>query len=136
MIGRLFALLMGVAFGGGLWLSGMLNPNKVLNFLDLLGTWDPSLLFVMGGGIPVAAIGYWSMQKRSVPVIFRDIQVPFRGAVDRPLVIGSLLFGVGWGIAGLCPGPALASLLIAPGTIVVFIVAMAAGSLAYSRLHG
>jgi uncharacterized protein len=71
-----------------------------------------------------------------VPVIFRDIQVPLRAAIDRNLVLGALIFGVGWGIGGLCPGPALASILIAPTTIGLFIVAMAAGSLAYSRWHG
>jgi len=135
-MGRFLALLMGATFGGGLWLSGMLNPAKIMNFLDLAGTFDPSLIFVMGGGIPVAAAGYWYMQRRTVPVIFRDIQVPLRAAIDRNLVLGALIFGVGWGIGGLCPGPALASIVIAPTTIGLFIVAMAAGSLAYSRWHG
>lgn len=135
-MGRVLALLMGAAFGGGLWLSGMLNPAKILNFLDLAGTFDPSLMFVMGGGIPVAALGYWYLQRRAVPVIFRDIQVPLAAAVDRQLVLGALIFGVGWGVGGLCPGPALAAILIAPTSIGLFVIAMAAGSLAYQRLHG
>lgn len=129
------ALVLGGIFGGGLYYAGMTNPQKILNFLDLAGTWDPSLAFVMGGGIPVAAIGYYLLTKRQSPVLFADIQVPKFGEVDKPLVIGSGIFGIGWGIAGMCPGPAFAALLLEPQAIVGYLLALVLGSLAYERLH-
>ena len=108
---------------------------KIVNFLDVAGTWDPSLIFVMGGGIPVAAIGFFILKKREKPLIFDEIQVPTHGVIDRPLVIGSVLFGVGWGVSGLCPGPAFASVLLEPAIIIPYLMALVLGSLAYDRIQ-
>ncbi len=132
---QMIAFLIGAVFGGGLYLAGMTNPSKIVNFLDIAGTWDPSLIFVMGGGIPVAAIGFFILKKREKPLIFDEIQVPTHGVIDRPLVIGSVLFGVGWGVSGLCPGPAFASVLLEPAIIIPYLVALVLGSLAYERFH-
>ena len=132
---QMVALLIGAVFGGGLYLAGMTNPSKIVNFLDVAGTWDPSLIFVMGGGIPVAAIGFFILKKREKPLIFEEIQVPTHGVIDRPLVIGSVLFGVGWGISGLCPGPAFASVLLEPAIIIPYLMALVLGSLAYDRIQ-
>ena len=133
---RWVALLLGALFGAGLYISGMTNPQKIINFLDVAGHWDLSLMFVMGGGIPVAAMGYVLLTRRGKPVLFEDSQIPGPGLIDRPLVIGSAIFGVGWGIAGLCPGPAFASILLEPMVILPYLVALFVGSLAYERLHG
>jgi len=132
---QMVALLIGAVFGGGLYLAGMTNPSKIVNFLDIAGTWDPSLIFVMGGGIPVAAIGFLILKKREKPLIFDEIQVPTHGVIDRPLVIGSVLFGVGWGVSGLCPGPAFASVLLEPAIIIPYLTALVLGSLAYDRIQ-
>lgn len=132
---QMVALLIGAVFGGGLYLAGMTNPSKIVNFLDVAGTWDPSLIFVMGGGIPVAAIGFFILKKREKPLIFDEIQVPTHGVIDRPLVIGSVLFGVGWGVSGLCPGPAFASVLLEPAIIIPYLMALILGSLAYDRIQ-
>ena len=132
---QMVALLIGAVFGGGLYLAGMTNPSKIVNFLDIAGTWDPSLIFVMGGGIPVAAIGFFILKKREKPLIFDEIQVPTHGVIDRPLVIGSVLFGVGWGVSGLCPGPAFASVLVEPAIIIPYLMALVLGSLAYDRIQ-
>ena len=132
---QMVALLIGAVFGGGLYLAGMTNPSKIVNFLDIAGTWDPSLIFVMGGGIPVAAIGFFILKKREKPLIFDEIQVPTHGVIDRPLVIGSVVFGVGWGVSGLCPGPAFASVLLEPAIIIPYLMALVLGSLAYDRIQ-
>ena len=132
---QMVALLIGAVFGGGLYLAGMTNPSKIVNFLDIAGTWDPSLIFVMGGGIPVAAIGFFILKKREKPLIFDESQVPTHGVIDRPLVIGSVLFGVGWGVTGLCPGPAFASVLLEPAIIIPYLMALVLGSLAYDRIQ-
>ena len=132
---QMVALLIGAVFGGGVYLAGMTNPSKIVNFLDIAGTWDPSLIFVMGGGIPVAAIGFFILKKREKPLIFEETQVPTHGVIDRPLVIGSVLFGVGWGVSGLCPGPAFASVLLEPAIIIPYLMALILGSLAYDRIQ-
>lgn len=137
-MGVVGALAAGVIFGLGLILSGMVDPVKVQNFLDLAGTWDPSLAFVMAGAIAVAAPGFWLVRRRSAPLADAAFHVPPADApIDRKLVIGSAVFGVGWGIAGFCPGPALVSLpLAAPGTIAfaaAMIAAIAAGALLQQR---
>lgn len=121
------ALVCGLIFGLGLLLSGMANPAKVLNFLDLFGTWDPSLAFVMGGAIAVTLPGYALIRRRSTPFFADLLRWPERTDIDAPLLGGGALFGVGWGLGGFCPGPALAALpLAAPGTL-VFVAAMFAG---------
>ena len=91
---QMVALLIGAVFSGGLYLAGMTNPSKILNFLDIAGTWDPSLMFVMGGGIPVAAISFFILKKCEKPLIFDEIQVPTHGVIDQPLVIGSVLLAL------------------------------------------
>ena len=132
---QMVALLIGAVFGGGLYLAGMTNPSKIVNFLDIAGIWDPSLIFVMGGGIPVAAIGFFILKKREKPLIFDEIQVPTHGEIDQPLMIGSILFGIGWGVSGLCPGPAFASVLLEPAIIIPYLIALVLGSLAYDRIQ-
>jgi len=110
----------GVLFGIGLWLSGMANPRKVLDFLDVTGSWDPSLLLVMGGAVAVTLIGFRPLKAR--------INVD-RTAIDAPLVAGAALFGAGWGIAGYCPGPALTALTNLTAEVVVFVAAMVVGGI-------
>jgi uncharacterized membrane protein YedE/YeeE len=132
---QIIALVLGSLFGGGLYLAGMTNPSKIINFLDIAGTWDPSLIFVMGGGIPFAAIGFLMLKRRKKPVVFDDIQIPTYGVIDKPLIIGSAIFGIGWGISGLCPGPAFASVLMEPAVIIPYLIALILGSLAYDRFH-
>ena len=106
------ALVIGAIFGTGLAIAGMLNPSKVVGFLNIFGDWDPSLAFVMGGGVLVNAIGYRFVMKRKAPIQCGAFSMPTSTNIDKPLVIGSVIFGVGWGLAGLCPGPVVASLLL------------------------
>ena len=122
-----FALLAGAVFGIGLILSGMADPAKVLGFLDLAGTWDPSLAFVMGGAILVGAVAFTFARKRTVSLLGLQMRMPTATHVDRRLVGGGLLFGIGWGIAGFCPGPALVALGMGEQKAVVFVAAMLAG---------
>jgi uncharacterized membrane protein YedE/YeeE len=122
-----FALLSGAVFGIGLLLSGMADPAKVLGFLDLAGAWDPSLAFVMGGAILVGAIAFTFARKRTVSLLGLEMRMPTSSKLDRRLVGGSLLFGVGWGIAGFCPGPALVALGMGEEKALVFVGAMLAG---------
>ncbi|TSJ62156.1 YeeE/YedE family protein [Starkeya sp. 3C] len=118
---------LGLLFGVGLIVSGMGNPAKVLNFLDLFGTFDPSLAFVMGGAVVVAFIGYRLVLARPAPLLAERFQVPTRTDIDARLILGPALFGIGWGLGGFCPGPAFTALgLGAPGTL-VFVPAMLAG---------
>jgi uncharacterized protein len=106
-IGLLSQYLIGVLFGLGLLVSGMSNPEKILAFLDLGGAWDPSLIFVMGGAVLVGLVAFYLAKKRTQSFFGDALQIPTRWDIDQRLVIGSLLFGLGWGIAGFCPGPAL-----------------------------
>ena len=123
----LFGFLSGLVFGLGLVISGMANPAKVINFLDLAGSWDPSLAFVMGGATLTAFIGYRLAWRQPKPVLTEKFEIPSSTAIDRPLIAGAAIFGIGWGIGGFCPGPALTSLpLLAPGTL-AFVPAMLLG---------
>ncbi len=118
---------LGLVFGLGLIVSGMIDPAKVQNFLDIAGTWDPSLAFVMAGAIGVTSIGYAFVRRLGAPLLEPAFQFPKATEIDARLVAGSLLFGIGWGLGGLCPGPALTGLtLAAPGTL-VFVAAMLLG---------
>lgn len=129
-------LLLGLLFGVGLIMSGMANPEKVLNFLDLTGTWDPSLAFVMGGAIAATTTGYALVRRRGAPVFAPAFDDPPRSPVDRRLIAGASIFGIGWGLSGFCPGPALTALaLAAPGTL-AFVPAMLIGVFAGSQLVG
>ncbi|MEQ1952288.1 DUF6691 family protein [Mesorhizobium yinganensis] len=120
-------LLLGLLFGIGLVVSGMSDPAKVLNFLDVAGTWDPSLAFVMGGGVLVAFIGYRLVLRRDRPLMANGFRLPTKTSIDGRLLTGAAIFGIGWGIGGFCPGPAFAALgLGQPGTL-AFVLAMLAG---------
>lgn len=121
------ALLAGAVFGIGLIVSGMANPAKVLGFLDLAGNWDPSLAFVMGGAILVGAFAFTFARRRTHSLLGLQMRIPTATRPDRRLVGGSLLFGIGWGIAGFCPGPALVALGMGEQKALVFVVAMLAG---------
>ncbi len=132
---RLFEFLAGLLFGLGLILSGMADPGKVLGFLDLAGAWDPSLAFVMGGAILVGVVGYAVAGRRSNTLLGGTIELPKNREIDQRLIGGALLFGVGWGIAGFCPGPALVSLGSAQPKALVFVLAMAAGMLLFELLE-
>jgi uncharacterized membrane protein YedE/YeeE len=121
-------LLIGMIFGLGIAISGMANPAKVLNFFDLAGTWDPSLIFVMGGALITTAIGYqFVFRTQKSPVLDVAFMVPTRKDVDTRLVIGSATFGVGWGIAGFCPGGAIPALGLGYGETLMFMFALIAG---------
>ncbi|XWN34146.1 MAG: DUF6691 family protein [Devosia sp.] len=127
VLSSLAALVSGLVFGLGLIVSGMTNPLKVQNFLDPLGTFDPSLAFVMGGAIAVALPGFWLVRKRGRPLFAERLRLPAKRDVDTPLVGGAVLFGVGWGLAGYCPGPALTAVPFANTGTLVFVAAMIAG---------
>ena len=124
---NLSALVAGLIFGLGLTVSQMINPEKVLAFLDVFGNWDPSLAFVMGGGLVVTAIGYRLAWRRNQPIFAEKFQVPGNRKIDARLAVGAILFGIGWGLAGLCPGPAISALTLGGPKIYIFLVAMAAG---------
>jgi uncharacterized membrane protein YedE/YeeE len=123
----LASLLAGLVFGLGLIISGMANPAKVLGFLDLTGTWDPSLAFVMGGAIAVGVVAFALAGRRSASLLGTEMRLPSARHIDRRLVAGSVLFGIGWGIAGICPGPGLVSLGMGEIKALVFVAAMLAG---------
>ena len=121
------SLLAGLVFGLGLIVSGMANPAKVLGFLDLAGQWDPSLAFVMAGAIAVGAVAFAVANRRAVSFLGAEMRLPSARYIDRRLVLGSVLFGIGWGIAGFCPGPALVSLGMGEVKALVFVAAMLVG---------
>ena len=121
------ALASGTLFGAGLALGGMTDPARVRGFLDIFGDWDPTLAFVMGGAVLVMALA-WLLQKRMQhPVFDTKFSLPDRSDITSPLVGGAVLFGIGWGIAGLCPGPGIANFAIAPVEASIFVVSMLAG---------
>lgn len=120
-------LFLGLLFGVGLVVSGMADPNKILNFLDFAGMWDPSLLFVMGGAVIVAFIGYRLVLKRPRPLLASSFHLPTRTMIDRRLFIGPAIFGIGWGLGGFCPGPALTSLGLGEAGTLLFVPAMLIG---------
>jgi uncharacterized membrane protein YedE/YeeE len=125
--------LCGLIFGLGLMVSGMAQPAKVLNFLDLFGTWDASLAFVMAGALVVSGAGYALAKRRAQPLLTPQSLWPSKTDIDKPLVIGSTLFGIGWGLVGLCPGPALINLATLSPPVIVFVGAMAAGMVLYDQ---
>ena len=127
MAHALGALLAGLLFGLGLAVSQMINPAKVLAFLDIAGRWDPSLAFVMAGAIGVTALGYHLVLRRPAPLLAPRFEVPTLREIDRRLLAGAVLFGIGWGLVGFCPGPAIASLAYGVKESIIFAAAMLAG---------
>ena len=121
------SLLSGLVFGAGLLISGMVKPTKVLAFLDIFGAWDPSLAVVMVAALAVSAPGFMLATGRSRPLLAAQSVWPTKNHIDRPLIVGAALFGVGWGLVGLCPGPALESLATLSPPVIVFVIAMAGG---------
>ena len=128
----LVSLASGLIFGLGLVISQMVNPQKVLGFLDIAGNWDPSLAFVMAAAIPVAALGFAFAKRRQAPLCAAAFSGPTKTAVDGRLVVGSLIFGIGWGLAGFCPGPVIAAALLAGAPALVFLAAMLVGMAAFT----
>mgnify|MGYP003633116425 CR=1 FL=1 len=131
----LVALLAGTLFGAGLAISGMTDPGKVIGFLDLAGQWDPSLAFVMGAAICISLPTFQLLRGRSKPVFASQYFLPTKQDLDPQLILGAVLFGIGWGIAGLCPGPAIANLASASPEILGFVVAMVAGMWLRERMN-
>ena len=130
---RVIEFILGLVFGVGLLLSGMTDPSKVQGFLDLAGAWDPSLALVMGGGVMVGLLGFGMAKKKVLSLSGAPFQWPEMTQIDRPLVLGSLIFGVGWGLAGFCPGPALVAMAAGNDKALVFVLAMMAGMALFER---
>jgi uncharacterized membrane protein YedE/YeeE len=129
------ALFIGLLFGCGLVVSGMANPQKIINFLDIAGNWDPTLLLVMVGALAVTLVGYRIVLRRPHPLFEAVFQVPTKTNIDLPLVGGAALFGIGWGLSGFCPGPALTAATVGGSNVLMFLGAMVLG-LASGRLLG
>ena len=128
---HLMALLAGLLFGWGLGLSQMIDRDRVLGFLDVTGVWDPTLLFVLGGAVTVTVIAFRFVLRRSQPILAEKFHLPTKKDIDKPLIIGAAIFGVGWGIAGYCPGPGITALVLGIWNPVLFMVAFIVGSLTY-----
>jgi uncharacterized membrane protein YedE/YeeE len=128
LIQSLVSLVAGLVFGAGLALAQMTDPRKVLNFLDLAGHWDPSLLFVLGGATGLALLAFRAVLRRPAPLLDAQFHLPDATGIDRRLVVGSALFGVGWGLAGYCPGPAFASIGLGNAEAFWVVPAMLAGA--------
>ncbi|MFS2007848.1 DUF6691 family protein [Duganella sp. CT11-25] len=123
----LISFICGLIFGVGLIISGMANPAKVLGFLDLAGTWDPSLAFVMAGAVFIGFFAFLYAARRKTTLLGKELKLPTATKIDRRLVLGSILFGAGWGLAGFCPGPALVALGTVSPKAILFVLAMLAG---------
>ncbi len=126
---KFFVLISGLLFGAGLTISGMVNPAKILNFLDFTGQFDATLIFVMGAGLIVTTIGYQLVFKRGKPFLGANFHLPISDIIDAKLIGGAALFGLGWGLSGFCPGPALASLVFGYQQSFIFVAAMIVGTL-------
>lgn len=133
---KITSLLAGLVFGLGLIVSGMADPAKVLGFLDLAGAWDPSLAFVMAGAIAVGVVAFFVAGRRARSFLGLEMKLPTGRRIDRRLVLGSLAFGVGWGLAGFCPGPALVALGMGELKAMVFVIAMLAGMALFELTEG
>jgi len=129
------SFIAGLVLGIGLLVSGMANPAKVLGFLDLFGRWDPSLALVMGGAVAVAALGFLVAGRRTRSLLGAEMKLPAAGRIDRRLVLGSLVFGVGWGIAGFCPGPGLVAVGLGEPKALAFVLAMGLGMAGFEGLE-
>ena len=127
------AFAVGLIFALGLGLSGMTQPGKVIGFLDVLGNWDPSLLFVMASALAVHMTAYRLIRKRASPLLAAEFEIPINRTIDRKLAVGAAIFGVGWGLAGYCPGPAIVSVASLYEKPILFVITMAIGMLVYRR---
>lgn len=134
-MGKLAILISGLLFGAGVTISGMVNPMKVLNFLDILGPWDATLIFVMGAGLVVTLLGYQIILKRNSPLFATSFRLPTSQDIDTKLLGGAALFGLGWGISGFCPGPAVASVVFGRTESITFVIAMAAGMIVTKQIQ-
>ena len=128
---RLSEFIVGLLFGWGLLISGMTDPGKVIGFLDLTGSWDPSLAMVMGGAIAVGFFAFGTAKKRTSNFLGGALHLPTTSDIDKRLILGALLFGAGWGLAGFCPGPGIVSMAAGQPKAAVFVVAMLAGMLVF-----
>lgn len=128
------SFVVGFIFAIGLGISGMTQPQKVVGFLNLFGGWDPSLIFVMGGAVAVHFITYKLIRKRSSPLLATNWQVPTKAEITPTLILGAVLFGVGWGLGGFCPGPAMTSLMSFESRPVIFVVSMLVGMLLFKAV--
>jgi len=131
MLQIIASLIAGTLMGAGLMISGMMNPNKVLSFLDVFGNWDPTLIFVMGGAIFSALPGFWLSRRLTKPLLANNFQLPDKKNFDRRLVGGAAIFGVGWGLVGLCPGPAISAITTGSPQVIVFVISMTIGMAFY-----
>lgn len=121
------SLISGLIFGLGLIIGGMANPQKILNFLDIFGQWDPSLIFMMGAAVITTFLGFRYVLKNERPILAGKFELPTRKNIDKSLIIGAALFGIGWGLGGFCPGPALTSISLGATGTYVFVLSMIAG---------
>ena len=122
MLNKIFSLLSGLIFGIGLTISSMINPAKVIGFLDITGNWDPSLIFVMIGAIALCSPAFYLLKNRVKPLFSQEFEKPTIKDLDRHLIIGSSLFGLGWGMVGFCPGPAISSLALSQNISIIFVL--------------
>ena len=127
MMNKFFSLLSGFIFGLGLTLSGMTNPAKVIGFLDITGNWDPSLMFVMIGAIAISSPIFYLLRNKTKPLFDLNFEIPTIKSLDKELILGASLFGLGWGMVGFCPGPAIASLALLKPFPIIFVIAMVGG---------
>ena len=134
-VGTLLVIVVsGVLFGLGLSVSEMVNPVRVLGFLNVMGPWDPTLIFVMGGALTVAVPGFQLARKMHKPFLAVSFTMPTRKDLDRKLILGAVIFGMGWGLAGICPGPSLVAINTLDGRVIIFVLAMLAGIVIHDRL--
>lgn len=133
---NLIALLSGLLFGLGLSVSQMIDRDRVLGFLDVKGDWDPTLLFVLGGAVGVTIIAFRFVLRLPQPIFGSKFYLPTKKDIDRPLIIGAAIFGIGWGIAGYCPGPGITALVLGIWNPVLFMIAFVIGSLTYQWYEG
>ena len=127
MMNKIFSLLSGCIFGLGLTVSSMTNPAKVIGFLDITDNWDPSLMFVMIGAIAISAPFFYLLRNKTKPLFDLNFETPRITIVDKKLILGASIFGIGWGMVGFCPGPAIASLALLKPFSIIFVIAMAGG---------
>ena len=134
-MGKFTVLISGLLFGAGVTISGMVNPMKVLNFMDIFGQWDATLIFVMGAGLVVTFLGYQIVFRRKTPLFATSFRLPTSQDIDAKLLGGAALFGLGWGISGFCPGPAVASVVFGRTESITFVIAMAAGMIVTKQIQ-